>query len=295
MANYEELAQVEDLKQIQSESLEIAKLKRDLFAFEGLRDKVYFPEPKHPGEYKDVPLIFKIIPLSLFLFSLVLIVSGFITNNNSGDLNIGYLLFMISFIMLLILGRFTPNISKQDYKKTLEDYERQMPIYDKLTTEFEKNKKSIVENLLYELTMMNATKLLDRSENYAIFKAYSTKKCSLTDEELKELTQQLVKVCDEISNNIETKRNSLKILIDAFKSKDTRFSSFAHKLKMYSYDPTGTCIYQIIKAVLESYENETHHLYLAISQVVENIEAIVDSNEEDVHDIIFGDLEDNNT
>ena len=41
MANYEELAQVEDLKQIQSESLEIAKLKRDLFAFEELRDKVY--------------------------------------------------------------------------------------------------------------------------------------------------------------------------------------------------------------------------------------------------------------
>ena len=157
-----------------------------------------------------------------------------------------------------------------------------------------KNKKSIVENLLYELTMMNATKLLDRSENYAIFKAYSTKKCSLTDEGLKELTQQLVKVCDEISNNIETKRNSLKILIDAFKSKDARFSNFAHKLKMYSYDPTGTCIYQIIKAVLENYENETHHLYLAISQVVENIDTIVDSNEEDVHNIIFGDLEDNN-
>ena len=57
MANYEELAQVEALKQIQSESLEIARLERDLHIFENWRDKLYFPEPKHPGEYKDVHFI----------------------------------------------------------------------------------------------------------------------------------------------------------------------------------------------------------------------------------------------
>ena len=296
MANYEELAQVEALKQIQSESLEIARLERDLHIFENWRDKLYFPEPKHPGEYKDVHFILKYIPLPMFLLSIILMVFGYITTKN-GDLliTLGFLVFIISFVFLLIHGRCSPTISKQDYKKLLEEYERQMPIYNKLTTEFEKNKKSIVENLLYELIdMIKNTKFFDRSENYAVFKVYSKKKCFLTDEELKELTQQLVKVCDEISNNIETKRNSLKILIDAFKSKDTRFRIFAHKLKMYRYDPTGICIYQIIKAVLESYENETHHLYLAISQVVENIDTIVDSNKEEVYNIIFGDLEDDN-
>lgn len=199
MANYEELAQVEALKQIQSESLEIARLKRDLHIFENWRDKLYFPEPKHPGEYKDVQFILKYIPLPMFLLSIILMVFGYITTKN-GDLliTLGFLVFIIAFIFLLICGRYLPPLSKQDYKKLLEEYERQMPIYNKLTTEFEKNKKSIVENLLYELIdMIKNTKFLDRSENYAIFKVYSKKKCFLTDEELKELTQQLVKVCDE--------------------------------------------------------------------------------------------------
>lgn len=292
MANYEELAQVEALKQIQSESLEIARLKRDLHIFENWRDKLYFPEPKHPGEYKDVQFILKYIPLPMFLLSIILMVFGYITTKN-GDLliTLGFLVFIIAFIFLLICGRCLPPLSKQDYKKLLEEYERQMPIYNKLTTEFEKNKKSIVENLLYELiAMIKNTKFLDRSENYAIFKVYSKKKCFLTDEELKELTQQLVKVCDEISNNIVAKNKNLETLIDAFRTMDARFSEFSHKLKRYSY-VSAVYVYQIIKTVFETYGTR---LYLTIEHVAKNIETILSSIEDDIYDIIDEDLEDNN-
>ena len=293
MANYEELAQVEALKQIQSESLEIARLERDLHIFEKWRDKLYFPEPKHPGEYKDVQFILKYIPLPMFLLSIILMVFGYITTKN-GDLliTLGFLVFIIAFIFLLICGRCLPPLSKQDYKKLLEEYERQMPIYNKLTTEFEKHKKSIVENLLYELIdMIKTTKFLDRSENYAIFKVYSKKKCFLTDEEIKELTQQLVKVCDEISNNIVAKNKNLETLIDAFRRIDARFSEFSRKLKRYSY-VSAVWVYQIIKTVFETYGTR---LYLTIERVAENIETIIlSSNEDDVYDIIYEDLEDNN-